>query len=113
MGDCNGDFTVSVIDIVMLVDYISGENPSGFFIQNADVNQDGNINVLDIIGIVNIIMGVGDRNNSTETELDLSAELHWDGSQLLMESNSLVSGLQLEFESYFELNTTELENDRV
>jgi len=110
LGDCNGDFTVSVIDIVMLVDYISGENPSGFFIQNADVNQDGNINVLDIIGIVNIIMGVGDRNNSTETELDLSAQLHWDGSKLLMESNSLVSGLQLEFESYFELNTTELEN---
>ena len=111
IGDCNGDFSVSVIDIVMLVDYISGENPSGFFIQNADVNQDGNINVLDIIGIVNIIMGVEDRNNSTETELDLSAEFHWDGTQLLMESNSLVSGLQLEFENYFELNTTELENE--
>ena len=111
MGDCNGDFSVSVIDIVMLVDYISGENPSGFFIQNADVNQDGNINVLDIIGIVNIIMGDRDRNNSTDTELDLSAEFHWDGSQLLMESNSLVSGLQLEFENYFELNTTQLENE--
>ena len=110
IGDCNGDFSVSVIDIVMLVDYISGENPSGFFIQNADVNQDGNINVLDIIGIVNIIMGIENGNNSAKTELDLCAEFHWDGNQLLMESNSLVSGLQLEFESYFELNTTVLEN---
>ena len=104
LGDCNGDFSVSVIDIVMLVDYISGEDPSGFLLQNADVNQDGNINVLDIIGVVNIIMGVSGRDSSEDTGEDLTAEFYWNDSQLVIESNSKISGLQLEFGNSFDFN---------
>ena len=104
IGDCNGDFTVSVIDIVMLVDYISGQNPNGFLIANADVNQDGNINVLDIIGIVNIIMGDAGKYNTSDDGEELIAEFYWDENQLLIESNSKISGLQLEFDSYFDFN---------
>ena len=104
LGDCNGDFTVSVIDIVMLVDYISGQNPDGFLIANADVNQDGNINVLDIIGIVNIIMGDAGRYGISDNGAELIAEFYWNENQLLIESNANISGLQLEFDSYFDFN---------
>ena len=104
LGDCNGDFTVSVIDIVMLVDYISGQNPNGFLIANADVNQDGNINVLDIIGIVNIIMGNAGRDGISDNGAELIAEFYWNENQLLIESNANISGLQLEFDSYFDFN---------
>ena len=111
MGDCNHDSTVSVIDIVILVDYISGQNPNGFFIENADVTQDGDVNVLDIVGIVNIIMGnagLMDQNGVDKTTgvngEELIAEFYWDENQLLIQSNSKISGLQLEFDSYFNFN---------
>ena len=111
LGDCNHDSTVSVIDIVILVDYISGQNPNGFFIENADVTQDGDVNVLDIVGIVNIIMGnagLMDQNGVDKTTgvngEELIAEFYWDENQLLIQSNSKISGLQLEFDSYFNFN---------
>ena len=111
LGDCNHDSTVSVIDIVILVDYISGQNPNGFFIENADVTQEGDVNVLDIIGIVNIIMGNAgfmDQNGVDKTTgvngEELIAEFYWDENQLLIQSNCKISGLQLEFDSYFNFN---------
>ena len=106
LGDCNGDFTVSVIDIVILVEYISGQNPTGFFIENSDVNFDGAINVLDIIGIVDIIMQSGSRfdEQSSDTNLEpLYAFTNWDDNGgFHIESESEIAGLQLEFENDFD-----------
>ena len=53
LGDLNGDGTINVVDIVMLVNIIlNGEeyNPV------ADLNSDGTINVVDIVTLVNIIL---------------------------------------------------------
>lgn len=56
-GDANCNGFVNVLDIITIVNYILGPDPSPFCFLQADVNADGNINVLDIIGTVNIILG--------------------------------------------------------
>ena len=57
LGDLNYDYTLDVIDIVLLVSYIVGE---GDFDLNqlflADLNSDQDINVLDIVTLVNLIL---------------------------------------------------------
>ncbi len=55
-GDANCDGFVNVLDIITIVNYIMGLNPTPFCFDEADVNDDLIINVLDIIGTVNIIM---------------------------------------------------------
>jgi len=53
LGDLNGDGTINVVDIVMLVNIILNSeeyNPV------ADLNSDGTINVVDIVTLVNIIL---------------------------------------------------------
>jgi len=55
-GDANCDEIVNVMDVITIVNYIMGLNPTPFCFENADVNSDGEINVTDVIGTVNIIM---------------------------------------------------------
>lgn len=55
-GDVNGDGTVSIQDVVLLVDYTLNKPVSGFVIEAADVTGDGQINVSDVVGIVNIVL---------------------------------------------------------
>ena len=57
-ADVNEDGLVNVLDIISMVNYIMGGNPSPFDSEAADVNADGGINVLDVIALVNIIMQV-------------------------------------------------------
>ena len=53
LGDINGDTTINVLDIIMLVNLIlDGESPSPV----SDINNDNTLNVLDIISLVNIIL---------------------------------------------------------
>ena len=53
LGDLNGDGTINVVDIVMLVNIIlNGEEYNPI----ADLNSDGTINVVDIVTLVNIIL---------------------------------------------------------
>ncbi len=54
-GDINGDDSVDILDVVMLVSYILSGDTSE--LDGADINNDGNINVLDIVALVNIILG--------------------------------------------------------
>ncbi len=51
-GDVNGDATVNVQDIILIVNSIlSGQiNPSG------DINGDGLLNILDVVQVTNIIL---------------------------------------------------------
>ena len=56
MGDVNGDGTVSIQDVVLLVDYTLNKPVSGIVIEAADVTGDGQINVSDVVGIVNIVL---------------------------------------------------------
>ena len=52
VGDVNGDASINVQDIIVIVNVIlSNQNNTA-----ADVNQDGNIDVLDIVQVVNLIL---------------------------------------------------------
>ena len=53
-GDVNGDGSVDVIDIVMVVNYIL----DGLYNTEGDVNEDGVLNILDIVILTTLILGV-------------------------------------------------------
>ena len=57
-GDPSGDGLINVLDILMTINVITGQNMfSEIEFVSADLNQDNNINILDIVLIVNIILG--------------------------------------------------------
>ena len=55
-GDVNGDGSLNVMDVVKLVNYIMGRNPSDFFFAAADMDENGKINVMDLVNVVEVIM---------------------------------------------------------
>ena len=56
-GDINQDESINVLDIVVLVNFILGnEIPTTNEFSISDLNQDGVLNVLDIVQLVNIIL---------------------------------------------------------
>ena len=52
LGDVNGDTTVNIQDIILLVNIILNAETN----DAADINSDGIVNILDVIQIVNIIL---------------------------------------------------------
>ena len=73
-GDVNFDGVVNMLDIVMMVQHMTGqmnyeeqwanspdgwEDELGWFINAGDMNSDGGLNVLDILLVMDIIMGGG------------------------------------------------------
>ena len=56
MGDVNHDGSVSVTDVLLIVEYVLGKSPEQFFIENADANSDKEITVADVLSIVAIIL---------------------------------------------------------
>ncbi len=57
-GDANMDGSVNVLDIITMVNYIMGSNPTPFSFAAADINASGAVDVLDIISVINMIMQV-------------------------------------------------------
>lgn len=55
-GDVNGDGSVTVVDVTLLVDYILGKENDEFVIGNADVTKDGQVTVTDVTALVDIIL---------------------------------------------------------
>ena len=53
LGDMNGDESINVLDVVLLVNVILNDNE---FSNNGDLNGDGMINVLDVVLLVNLIL---------------------------------------------------------
>ena len=56
LGDINQDYIINILDIVILVNFILGQDLSGIEYYLADLNQDEIINVQDIIISINIIL---------------------------------------------------------
>ena len=54
MGDVNSDDSVDVLDVVLIVNMILGNDLLNY--ATADINSDGSINVQDIISLINIIL---------------------------------------------------------
>ena len=57
LGDVNGDGTVDVSDINLMVNYILGKPVEPFIIQAADTDVSGSVDVTDINIVVNIVLG--------------------------------------------------------
>ena len=62
-GDVNGDGTVTITDVSLMVAYILGQQSDDFIAANADVNGDGSITVTDVMETVRIILE-GNNNNT-------------------------------------------------
>ena len=56
MGDVNGDEDIDVMDIVTMVSYMMGRNPSSFTLAAADHTGDGIIDVIDLVKEVSLVM---------------------------------------------------------
>ena len=70
-GDANGDGTINVLDIVLLIGFIIGQDtPSDSEFSAGDYNGDGEINVVDIVSIINLIINSGDSTIPEECLLE-------------------------------------------
>lgn len=57
-GDVNSDGTITIVDALMLAQYVVGLNPSGFDQSRADVNCDGTITIVDALMIAQRVVGL-------------------------------------------------------
>lgn len=57
MGDVNGDGSINITDVTMMVAHALGHYDSAFIATNADLNKDGSITITDISETVSIILG--------------------------------------------------------
>ena len=53
-GDINGDDTINILDVVLLVNMILDSTD---FSSTADLNGDNVVNILDVVLLVNLILG--------------------------------------------------------
>ena len=56
MGDANGDGTISVADIGLMIDHVLGNAPAGLDPAIADVNDDGEVNVDDLETVIKAML---------------------------------------------------------
>ena len=56
LGDVNGDGSITVTDVMLLVNYILGNVNDNFILGNADTNKDDNITVTDVMVLVKMIL---------------------------------------------------------
>ena len=56
-GDVNADLTLSIADILVMVDIVLGQNDSQCGYEAADITLDGTLNILDVIGLVQLVLG--------------------------------------------------------
>ena len=58
LGDINGDSTINVLDVIIVVNIVLGIEPDdNCDLELSDVNGDGILNILDIVIVVNLILG--------------------------------------------------------
>ena len=53
LGDLNGDGTINILDVIIMVNIILGVEPESAL---ADLNGDGVVNILDIVQEINLIL---------------------------------------------------------
>ena len=53
LGDVNGDQVVNILDVIVIVQIVIGEQEEN---ENADLNQDNSIDIIDIVQLVQYII---------------------------------------------------------
>ena len=90
LGDANGDDSIDVSDIVLLVSFILG-NTDDIVECTSDINEDGIINVVDVVQIVQLILG----NLGLEAD---SMDLYINNNEIYYSSNGVVGAIELTLE---------------
>ena len=67
-GDVNGDGTVSIKDVTVLINYLLTDDPIGVNPENADTYEDGVINIHDLTGLIEILLTMPDEPQPVEHE---------------------------------------------
>ena len=52
LGDLDGNGTINILDVILLINMILNSNPQ----DSGDINNDGSVNILDVVQLVNIIL---------------------------------------------------------
>jgi len=105
-GDTNGDDSINVTDIVLVVQGILGETTLDEEENcRADVTGDGVVNVTDIVNIVYIILGTGMDNNSFTDQVNVIQN----DIGISISAEGIVGGIQLSIihDKNAEINLTE------
>ena len=82
LGDLNGDGSVSITDVVMIIDVIAGTITDAPKVKAADVNQDGNVTITDCVAAIDLIAAQTksvrmNRSSAVPVSTDnISASLH-------------------------------------
>ena len=58
-GDVNADLTLSITDILILVDIVLGISNNQCGSEAGDITLDGHLNILDVIGLIQLVFGGG------------------------------------------------------
>ncbi len=56
-ADVNGDGTISIVDVVAVVNNILGRNVGNFIFEAADMDHNGEITIVDVVAVVNALLG--------------------------------------------------------
>ena len=56
-GDVNFDGQLNVTDVVLIINFILGDEPTEEELLTGDMNQDGILNILDVIALVGEVIG--------------------------------------------------------
>ena len=56
LGDVDGDGSLNVVDVVMLIGYLKGGQPDGFLADAADADADGTVDADDVVSIIGTIL---------------------------------------------------------
>ena len=105
MGDVNGDLSINVLDILVIVNSIvGGETLSLTEFEAADMNYDGSANVVDIIAIVNIILGDGSAMGTSINESTITVE----SENITIKSDGFIAGFELDVDGDFTLDNSQL-----
>ena len=57
VGDVNGDGSVNISDVTVLIDYLLGSDMATVDMDAADVNSDGLINISDVTILIDMLLG--------------------------------------------------------
>ena len=64
-GNLNGDESINIIDVIMLIDVILGIDTNVCAYESSDINNDDIVNVLDVINLIQEILG-GNRQQAIQ-----------------------------------------------
>jgi len=107
VGDVNGDGSLDILDIVMIVNFILGEETfSGYQFVSGDVNNDGAIDVLDVVGMVNTILLIIIR--TSEADDFVPGVIQDNSNGISLSADAPVAGIQLAVDGSWKMEEQKL-----